>query len=72
MKLFFNFSYLFIIGGLFISCSKTDPLPIEHKNDDLLVQDLYEHSKEFIQNIYSYDNGVHAAIGYGIANSYHG
>ena len=48
MKLFFNFFYLFIISGLFISCSKTDPLPIEHKNDDLLVQDLYEHSKEFI------------------------
>ena len=70
MKLFLNFFYLFIIGGLFISCSKTEPLAVEPNDDDLLVQNLYEHSKEFTQNIYSYENGIHAAVGFGIANSY--
>ena len=70
MKLLFNFFYLFIISGLFISCSKTEPLSIVPNNDDLLVQNLYEHSKEFTQNIYSYENGIHAAVGNGIANSY--
>jgi len=70
MKLFFNFFYLFIISGLFISCSKTEPLAVVPNNDDLLVQNLYEHSKEFTQNIYSYENGIHAAVGFGIANSY--
>ena len=70
MKLLFNFFYLFIISGLFISCSKTEPLAVVPNNDDLLVQNLYEHSKEFTQNIYSYENGIHAAVGFGIANSY--
>ncbi|MDB9813701.1 MBL fold metallo-hydrolase [Gammaproteobacteria bacterium] len=70
MKLFFNFFYLFIIGGLLISCSETEPSAIEPENDDLLVQNLYEHSKEFTQNVYSYKNGIHAAVGFGIANSF--
>ena len=26
--------------------------------------------KEFTQNVYSYENGIHAAVGYGIANSF--
>ena len=70
MKLLFNFFYLIIIGGLLISCSESEPLLIEPKNEGLLVQDLYEHSKEFTQNVYSYENGIHAAVGYGIANSF--
>ena len=36
----------------------------------LEVEKLYKHSEEFTQNIYSYENGIHAAVGYGIANSY--
>ena len=33
------------------------------------VEELQEHSKEFTPKIYSYDNGIHMAVGYGIANS---
>ena len=36
----------------------------------LEVEKLYKHSEEFTQKIYSYENGIHAAVGYGIANSY--
>lgn len=34
------------------------------------VEALFKHSEEFTQQIYSYDDGVHVAVGYGIANSY--
>jgi alkyl sulfatase BDS1-like metallo-beta-lactamase superfamily hydrolase len=34
------------------------------------VEKLFKHSEEFTQKIYSYENGIHAAVGYGIANSY--
>jgi alkyl sulfatase BDS1-like metallo-beta-lactamase superfamily hydrolase len=34
------------------------------------VEKLFKHSEEFTQAIYSYENGIHAAVGYGIANSY--
>ena len=34
------------------------------------VEALLKHSEEFTQQIYSYDDGIHAAVGYGIANSY--
>jgi alkyl sulfatase BDS1-like metallo-beta-lactamase superfamily hydrolase len=43
---------------------------MENKNSSPSVQSLYEHSKEFTQQVYSYDDGIHAAVGYGIANSY--
>jgi len=43
---------------------------MENKNSSPSVQGLYEHSKEFTQQVYSYDDGIHAAVGYGIANSY--
>jgi alkyl sulfatase BDS1-like metallo-beta-lactamase superfamily hydrolase len=35
----------------------------------LSVEKLVEHSQEFEPNIYSYGNGIHMAVGYGIANS---
>ena len=34
------------------------------------VEKLFEHSEEFTQQVYSYEDGVHAAVGFGIANSY--
>ena len=70
MKFYFNFLYAFIICGLVLSCSKTEPVLIENQNISASVQSLYEHSKEFTQQVYSYDGGIHAAVGYGIANSY--
>ena len=33
------------------------------------VEALVEHTNEFIPQIYSYENGIHIAVGYGIANS---
>ena len=67
-----NSTYLqiFIISILLLGCSKTDPvsMPLIEKTTE--VEQLFEHSKEFTQKIYSYENGIHAAVGYGIANSY--
>ncbi|MDC0014558.1 MBL fold metallo-hydrolase [Gammaproteobacteria bacterium] len=70
MKFYFNFFYVFIICGLLLSCSKTEPVLLGSKGNSPAVQSLYEHSAEFSQQVYSYENGIHAAVGYGIANSY--
>ncbi len=39
------------------------------KQTSLSVEKLVEHSQEFEPNVYSYGNGIHMAVGYGIANS---
>ena len=70
MKKISTFLQLFIISILLLGCSKTDPvsMPLIEKTTE--VEKLFEHSKEFTQKVYSYENGIHAAVGYGIANSY--
>ena len=37
--------------------------------DEIQLKDLIEHSSEFDKQIYSFENGLHIAVGYGIANS---
>ena len=61
---------LFIISSLAFACSKTEPLTTPKIQNSSSVENLFKHSKEFEQNIYSYEDGIHAAVGYGIANSY--
>ena len=70
MKKTSTYLQIFIISILLLGCSKTDPvsMPLIEKTTE--VEQLFEHSKEFTQKIYSYENGIHAAVGYGIANSY--
>ena len=65
-----NFIQISIICILSLSCSKTDSVstPIFEKTSE--VEKLFKHSEEFTQAIYSYENGIHAAVGFGIANSY--
>ena len=65
-----TFIQISIICILSLSCSKTDPVssPVIEKTSE--VEKLFKHSEEFTQAIYSYENGIHAAVGYGIANSY--
>jgi alkyl sulfatase BDS1-like metallo-beta-lactamase superfamily hydrolase len=65
-----TFIQISIICILSLSCSKTDSVssPAIEKTSE--VEKLFEHSEEFTQAIYSYENGIHAAVGYGIANSY--
>ena len=70
MKLYLNLFYSLIICGLILSCSKSDPIVTSDLNRSDSVENLYEHSKEFTQNVYSHKNGIHAAVGFGIANSY--
>ena len=70
MKKNSTFLQISIICILLISCSKTDSVSMPTPEITLEVEKLYKHSEEFIQNIYSYENGIHAAVGYGIANSY--
>ena len=70
MKKNSTFLQISIICILLISCSKTDSVSMPAPEITLEVEKLYKHSEEFTQNIYSYENGIHAAVGYGIANSY--
>ena len=58
----------FILVALILSCSEgSDNKPLTEKLPS--VEDLEKHSEEFTPKIYSYDNGIHMAVGYGIANS---
>tara|TARA_B110000444_G_C18840074_1_gene598341 strand:+ start:88 stop:1797 length:1710 start_codon:yes stop_codon:yes gene_type:complete len=62
-----NYTSLFSI--LFLaSCSDNEISNqlIEYTSE---VEELVQHSEEFIPKVYSYENGIHIAIGYGIANS---
>ena len=70
MKKNSTFLQISIIGILLLSCSKTDSVSMPAPEITSEVEKLYKHSEEFTQNIYSYENGIHAAVGYGIANSY--
>ena len=65
-----TFIQISIICILSLSCSKIDSVsnPVIEKTSE--VEKLFKHSEEFTQAIYSYENGIHAAVGYGIANSY--
>ncbi len=70
MKKISTFLQISIICALSLSCSKTDSesMPLTDRTTE--VEKLFKHSEEFTQKIYSYENGIHAAVGYGIANSY--
>ena len=52
------------------SCSKTDPVLMPLVDTTTDIEKLIQHSEEFTESIFSYENGIHAAVGYGIANSY--
>ncbi len=56
-------SILFIFLG---SCSNSEDFDIPTISK---LEKLEDHSNQFIKGIYSYENGIHVAIGYGIANS---
>ena len=66
----FKISNLFLlpISLMIFSCSDQD-ISSPEKEPISSVEELVEHSKEFIPQIYSSDNGIHMAVGYGIANS---
>ena len=70
MKKISTFLQISIICILSYGCSKTDPISARLAQTTTEVEKLFKHSEEFIQKIYSYENGIHAAVGYGIANSY--
>ena len=70
MKKIITFLQISIICILSLSCSKTDSESIPLNERTTEVEKLFKHSEEFKQKIYSYENGIHAAVGYGIANSY--
>ena len=48
------------------SDSKDD---LSREIDTVILDDLIQHSNEFDKRVYSFDNGLHLAVGYGIANS---
>ena len=60
--------YLLILLVMLSACS--DSGDDQNREIDLVVlEDLIEHTKEFEKRVYSYENGLHIAVGYGIANS---
>ena len=70
MKKISTFLQISIICILSYGCSKTDSISAPLAQTTTEVEKLFKHSEEFVQKIYSYENGIHAAVGYGIANSY--
>ncbi len=67
MKTRLHFIKFFFILSL-ASCSN-DEVSFQDVEITSEVEELVKHSEEFIPNVYSYENGIHIAIGYGIANS---
>ena len=63
MRFFYLFSFIIIF---LTACSDDIPIPTPKLNS---LEKLERHSENFAKGIYSYDNGIHVAIGYGIANS---
>ena len=70
MKKISTFLQISIICILSFGCSKTDSVSAPLAETTTELEKLFKHSEEFAQKIYSYENGIHAAVGYGIANSY--
>ena len=61
-----NFLIIPILFIFLVSCSNSEDFDIPKISK---LEKLEQHSNQFIKGIYSYDNGIHVAIGYGIANS---
>lgn len=61
-----NFLVTPILFIFLVSCSNSDDFNIPKVSK---LEKLENHSNQFIKGIYSYDNGIHVAIGFGIANS---
>ena len=61
-----NFLIIPILFIFLVSCSNSEDFDIPKISK---LEKLEEHSNQFIKGIYSYDNGIHVAIGFGIANS---
>ena len=61
-------TYLLLVLVVLSACS--DSTDDHNREIDTVVHaDLIQHSKEFEKRVYSYENGLHIAVGYGIANS---
>ena len=60
--------YLLILLVMLSACSDSGD-DQNHEIDLVILEDLIEHTKEFEKRVYSYENGLHIAVGYGIANS---
>jgi len=61
-----NFLITPILFIFLVSCSNSEDFDIPKISK---LEKLEQHSNQFIKGIYSYDNGIHVAIGFGIANS---
>ena len=62
-KSFFLFTLIFLFA-----CTDSDD-DLNREIDSVILNDLIEHTNEFDKKVYSFDNGLHQAVGYGIANS---
>ncbi|HAH67735.1 MAG TPA: MBL fold metallo-hydrolase, partial [Gammaproteobacteria bacterium] len=58
-KSLFLFTLVFLLG---CSDSKDD---LSREIDTVILDDLIQHSNEFDKHVYSFDNGLHLAVGYG-------
>jgi len=61
-------SYLLIALIILSACSDSAD-DSNREIDTVILNDLIQHSTEFEKKVYSFENGLHIAVGYGIANS---
>ena len=60
----------FLLISFIILSACSDSLDDQTREiDTVVLADLIQHTKEFEKRVYSYENGLHIAVGYGIANS---
>ena len=59
-----------LLATLFIlsACSDSGD-ELNSEIDPVILEDLIQHTDEFEKEVYSFENGLHLAVGYGIANS---
>ena len=61
-------SYLLAMLIILSACSDSED-NINSEIDPVILEDLIKHTNEFEKKVYSFENGLHLAVGYGIANS---
>ena len=61
-------SYLIATLIILSACSDSED-NLNREINRVILEDLIQHTNEFEKKIYSFENGLHLAVGYGIANS---
>jgi alkyl sulfatase BDS1-like metallo-beta-lactamase superfamily hydrolase len=64
-KLFWG---VWLAVGLLLACSRTEPMTARHVEGVATPAALSDHSAQFVQQVVQVTEGVHVAVGFGLAN----